>query len=175
MGEAVLRRLRITEACLKHQKCNHAGLVSDCPRGYLFAPEMSQSQSLLLAFRESRGFHFREQLFIKLRIHHDLIDDYSFRRDGSIPETQCVVAHGENSGLQDERDLKAINGPKIAVVNFHRMVYAIEAAWLAFDFYFEEAHRVDPHVERMPSLLRDLDLIGVAPLHLFGAVQCDLG
>src|SRR5215472_1258666 len=55
------------------------------------------------------------------------------------------------------------------------MVGSSKAAWLAFDFCLEKGRCINPHVERTPGLLSDLDLVGVTPLHLFGALQFDTG
>ena len=59
-------------------------------------------------------------------------------------------------------------------VELGRMLGAIETAGLAFNLGFQEGPRIHPHVEGMPTLLGDLDLIGVAPLYLFAAGQLDL-
>src|SRR5579864_761314 len=67
--------------------------------------------------------------------------------------------------------MEAIHGPIVAVVNLHGMCRAIEGAWLSINLGFEEGLCVNPHMECMPGLLGDLELVGVAALHLFGAVQ----
>ena len=43
------------------------------------------TKSRLLGFRYRWDFHFREQFFVELGIHHDLVDDHLFRWHGCIP------------------------------------------------------------------------------------------
>src|SRR5579864_69549 len=142
------------------------------PHGHNTILTHDQWQSVLLAFGCGGELQFREQFFIELGIHYDLIDSYFFRRNRSIP-AERGPGHRESSRLQNKRDPKTIHGTIVAIINFHGMVCAIEAAWLSFNFGFEEGLRVNPYVECMPGLLNDLELIGIAPLHLFYAVQLD--
>ena len=62
-----------------------------CVQPFAAFPDSSMArhkdQSLLLVFRYSWDFQFGKQLLIEFGIHHDLVDDYFFRRNGSIPET----------------------------------------------------------------------------------------
>ena len=64
-----------------HHIASAAANADICPRS-----KMWEGQSVLLAFRDSRGFHFRKQLFFQLRIHDNLFDDDLFRRHGSISQ-----------------------------------------------------------------------------------------
>src|SRR5579864_7918517 len=55
------------------------------------------------------------------------------------------------------------------------MISAIEATGLSLSFGFEESLCVDPYVHRLPILLGDLELVGIATLHRFCALQVDAG